>query len=51
MSNIKTSEPNMNLKPVELTSAELDSVAAGATIQELLFNMLGGTPGYLTQRR
>jgi hypothetical protein len=29
MSNIKTSDPNMNLKPVELTPSELESVAGG----------------------
>jgi hypothetical protein len=29
MSNIKTSDPNMNLKPVELTPSELNSVVGG----------------------
>jgi hypothetical protein len=29
MSNIKTSDTNMNFKPIELTPSELDSVVGG----------------------
>jgi hypothetical protein len=36
MSNIKTSDPNMNLKPVELTPSELNSVAGGGPVQDLI---------------
>jgi hypothetical protein len=36
MSSIKTSDPNMNLKPVELTPSELDSVTGGNTAEEKL---------------
>jgi hypothetical protein len=50
MSNIKTSDPHTDLKPVELTPSELNSVAGGLTPQEtavlLLLLRIISQPGF-----
>jgi hypothetical protein len=55
MSNIKTSDSNMNLKPVELTPSELNSVAGGGSFLEylMIINEVGqiSSANVLTQRR
>jgi hypothetical protein len=36
MSNIKTSDPHTDLKPIELTPSQMDSVAAGGPAEDLI---------------